>query len=321
MSEQQGHRPTVSVGIPVYNGENYLENAMQSVLDQTMDDLELVVCDNASTDRTPIICQDLAATDPRVRYEPSETNIGASPNYNRVFRLCRGTYFKWLAHDDRILPRYLETTVAALAADPDAVLCNTMVDYIDKDGEVFATYDTVLRDGRAKSPSDRFATLILRSHSCVDCFGLVRRNAMVNSVLQPSFHGGDRVFLAQMALRGPLLRLDEHLMQMREHSARYTRAVASNRARVQWHENTNGRWSLPTLTCYRAFVSLVAQEQLSPAERRRCRRVLASWWLVNWNTARVAVDALDIVAPGMIHTAERVKTKLLGPGAGHFHDR
>ena len=72
--------PRVSIGLPVYNGENYLQDAMRSVLDQTFDDLELIVSDNASTDRSAEIAQDLAAADRRVRYFRNERNLGAAPN-------------------------------------------------------------------------------------------------------------------------------------------------------------------------------------------------------------------------------------------------
>ena len=106
--------PRVSIGIPVYNGENFLEEAIRSVLAQTYQDLELVIADNASSDRTAEIGQDFAASDGRVRYVRNARNLGAAPNYNRVWEQSRGDLFKWLSHDDRILPGYVAATVAAL---------------------------------------------------------------------------------------------------------------------------------------------------------------------------------------------------------------
>ena len=87
-------------------------------------------------------------------------------------------------------------------AAPDAVLCNTAVDYIDERGQVFASYASVLGEAGGERPSERFATMVLRSHSCVDMFGLTRRTALESSLLISSFHGADRALLAQLALHG-----------------------------------------------------------------------------------------------------------------------
>src|SRR6202789_2802935 len=87
--EAAASAPTVSVGMPVYNGETYLEVAISSVLAQSFDDLELIICDNASTDRTAEICQDYAARDPRIRYFRNAQNLGAAPNYNLAFSHAR----------------------------------------------------------------------------------------------------------------------------------------------------------------------------------------------------------------------------------------
>ncbi len=88
--------PRVSIGLPVFNGERYLARAIDSILAQDFRDLELVVCDNASTDRTAEICAAYARRDPRVRYHRNPRNLGAGPNYDRCFHLARGEYFKWI---------------------------------------------------------------------------------------------------------------------------------------------------------------------------------------------------------------------------------
>ena len=311
--------PRVSIGIPVFNGENYLEQAMRSALDQTFDDLELIVADNASTDRTAEIAQDLAAADRRVRYLRNEHNLGAAPNYNRVWEESRGSLFKWLSHDDRIRPDFVARTVAALDAAPDAVLCNGIVDYIDETGTVFANYTSVLGEAGGADPAERFAAMVLRSHSCVDFFGMIRREAMVGSLLHASFHGADRAFLVQMALRGRLLQLPEPLVQMREHRERYTRNHGDARARQLWHNSSRKRGTaLPTLYMYGQYLRLVHDAQLTPAAHQRCLLVLARWWVSNWNAMRVATDAMSLMFPPIVGHAERVKTRLFGPAPGHF---
>src|SRR5262245_582217 len=90
----------VNVGLPVYNGEKYLPNALSRLLEQDFEDFELIVSDNASTDGTQEICRSFAEKDRRVRYFRNETNIGLAANHNRTFELSQGELFKWAAHDD-----------------------------------------------------------------------------------------------------------------------------------------------------------------------------------------------------------------------------
>lgn len=311
--------PLVSIGMPVYNGEAYLADAIESVLSQSMGDVELVISDNASTDGTQAIGQAFASRDSRVRYCRNATNLGAAPNYNRAFALSRGRYFKWLAHDDRLLPDYLARTTAALDARPDAVLCNTAVDVIDHTGKQIGSYASILQHADCPSAAERFAVFVLRPHTGVDVFALMRRTALEGSVLHPSFHGADRALLAQLALRGPMLQLSEPLHQIREHGRRYTRQASSARLRAAWHDATRQRSrQVPILQLYRTYAAVVREAQLDAGERRRCCVALARWWLVNWNTARVAVDLAAMAFPEVIGMAERLKTRLAGRSVGHF---
>jgi glycosyltransferase involved in cell wall biosynthesis len=314
-----GKGPLVSVGLPVYNGENYIAEAIASVLAQTCEDLELIIQDNASTDRTPEICREFLAKDSRVRYYRNPRNLGAAPNYNLAFGLARGRYYKWLAHDDRLLPGYLEAATRALEARPDVVLCNSVVRYIDAEGRYIGLYDSGLGKADIESASKRFASLVLSSHSCVDFFGVIRREAMNRSLLHGSFHGADRAFLAQMALRGRFLQLAEPLVEMREHDNRYTRKQARATERQAWHDaSLRGKITFPAWRLYAEYLKAVRGEDLPAAERARCYAVLAQWWFTNWNAARATVDVLAVLMPGAPAAAERVKTRLFGAAPGHF---
>jgi glycosyltransferase involved in cell wall biosynthesis len=315
--------PIVSVGLPVFNGETFLEVAVSSVLAQTHADFELIICDNASTDRTAEICQDYAARDSRIRYYRNPHNLGAAPNYNLAFSHARGRYFKWLAHDDRITPSYLAKAVRVLDERSDAVLCNSVVSYIDLNGAPIGLYNSGL--GKAESPSaaERFGWMVLRSHSCVDFFGLIRREALQSSLLHGSFHGADRALLAQLALRGRLIQLPAPLVEMREHPNRYTRSQARSADRAAWHDSSlRGKVSFPTWRLYAEYLKMVRKERMLPNERARCYAVLARWWAYNWNVARAGVDVLAVVAPGIPGAAERLKKRLFGAAPGHtFADR
>jgi glycosyltransferase involved in cell wall biosynthesis len=314
--------PLATIGIPVYNGEAYLEEAIRSALAQTASDLEVVISDNASTDRTAEICNDYAQQDSRVRYFRNPRNLGAAPNYNIVCANARGRYFKWLAHDDRILPSYVAKTTRVLEERTDAVLCNSVVAYIDGKGQPIGLYNTRLSQADAPSPSARFSWMVLRSHSCVDFFGMFRRSALAGSLQHGSFHGADRALLAQMALRGRLIQLPAPLVQMREHENRYTRIRRGKDTRAVWHDarlrGLRGRVNFPTWRLYLEYLKMVAGAQLPQDERMRCYATLSGWWVHNWNAARALVDVLAVVAPGMPGMAERLKARLFGAAPGHL---
>src|SRR5262245_39663132 len=119
MSSVAERSPTVSVGLPVFNGENYLAEAIDSILAQTYRDFELIICDNASTDATEKIARGYADTDARVRYHRNVTNIGGARNQTLAMNMARGRYFRLSAHDDKIAPTFLEECVKVLDERPD----------------------------------------------------------------------------------------------------------------------------------------------------------------------------------------------------------
>src|SRR5438128_3187989 len=110
--------PSVSLGLPVFNGEAFLVQVLESILAQTYGDFELIISDNASTDATPDICRVYAARDPRIRYVRNATNVGAARNFNRVFQLSTGEYYKLANADDVCAPTLVERCVAVLDTHP-----------------------------------------------------------------------------------------------------------------------------------------------------------------------------------------------------------
>jgi hypothetical protein len=199
------------------------------------------------------------------------------------------------------------------------VLCNTVVSYIDSAGAPIALYDSGLSGADSFSPSARFAWMVLRSHTCVDFFGLIRREILQDSLLHGSFHGADRALLAQLALRGRMIQLPAPLLAVREHPDRYTRAQRRSTDRAAWHDGESGAHaSLPTWRLYGEYLKLVRRETLTPEERVRCYWVLALWWVRNWNLVRTAVDVLGVALPSAPGQAERLKNRLFGAAPGHL---
>ena len=106
--------PRLTIGLPVYNGEKYVAESIESLLGQSFTDFELVISDNASTDSTGDICRQYEKQDSRVRYFRQPQNIGLAPNHNFVVERASGELFKWAAGDDLYARDLVERCVDAL---------------------------------------------------------------------------------------------------------------------------------------------------------------------------------------------------------------
>ncbi|MGA0072756.1 MAG: glycosyltransferase family 2 protein [Steroidobacteraceae bacterium] len=305
--------PRVGLGMPVYNGERFLARALDSVLAQTLTEWELVICDNASTDGTREICERYAAKDARIRYVRNAENLGAHPNYNLCFRHARGEYFKWVPHDDELHEDYLLRCVAAMDGDSAAILCQTDFEYIDERSATLSVTGEWLEGADSDRSARRFAAVILLPHTCYDVMGLFRREVLAASILLPSFHGADRALLADLALRGRFIHVDEPLLRVRDHRQRYTRAKTRPADRAVWHDTRNrGKVSLPTWRLYATYWGLATKHE----GRWSLAIPLFRWWLVNWNLARAVVDLVATVAPGAVSAAEAFKQRTFSAAPG-----
>lgn len=309
--------PRVGVGMPVYNGERFVAEAIESVLRQTEPDFELVISDNASTDRTADICRGYAAADRRIRYFRNDINQGALPNFNRVFELARGKYFKWAAHDDVLHPDFLRRCVEALEAAPDGALCYTANEYIDEAGTVLGAKAQHVPGSDAPDSAERFAALALRPHDCYGMMGVMRRAFVEQAMPMEGFHGGDRVLLARIALAGRYIEIRDPLLKVRDHAGRYSRAQKSLRNRAAWYDARNsGKLSFPVWRMYGSYWKSISSAPSPKGVRLRARLALLRWWFVNYNAIRMAVDVAGNFAPGLVDAAERVKQSVFSPAPG-----
>lgn len=213
-------KPKVSIGMPVYNGERYVVQAIESILSQTFTDLELIISDNASTDRTREICEGFAARDSRVTFFRQPSNLGPIRNYDAVFQAARGEYFKWAAADDVIEPTFIEKCAHVLDTNPACVLAYPKAKFIDQNGDFFQDYDVKLATDVA-SPARRFNAIATADHKIThnfEIFGLFRK-AMGDLIPpQGGYAGADRVYLARLALYGTFIEVPEILFLSREHA-------------------------------------------------------------------------------------------------------
>ena len=281
------HKPTVSIGMPVYNGAAYLEEALDCILAQTFGDFELIVSDNASTDATEEICRRYAGRDPRVRYHRQPQNLGAAANYDAVYAMSRGRYFRWHAHDDLIAPEYLARTVAVLDDDPECVLADGQALAIGPGGEeLVGLVDSLFTP--SDDPAVRFANWVLPPLSGTwapwranaHFFGLIRRELMERTPLHGDFPGSDDVVLGSILMLGRCRVVPEALLFKRIQPEAYTLAVTDVRDRVAWLSGKRPSW--PVMRNWRVFLGhhdALRRSGLTGRERRDVRRVIlrAMW--------------------------------------------
>ena len=280
--------PRVSIGLPVYNGERYLTEALDSILAQTYTDFEVVISDNGSTDATQEICQRYATRDERVKYHRSDQNMGGTWNFNRVVELSHGELFRWAAHDDVIAPTYLERCVAALDTHPDAVLAHTRVEIIDDNGVSAGYYHGPPMRREADQVHIRFHDAVTYQGRCHLIFGVMRREALLRIPPYGDYGHADGVLLARLILLGPFVQLNEPLQLMREHAgqASTTYGVKGSIDYQAWRA-----WFDPKYTDKIGFPywriigeyarSLIVVPGVPLTERIRC---LGGVWAAAWTT-------------------------------------
>ncbi len=277
----QQQQPLVSIGLPVHNGASYLERAIETILAQDLADLEVIVSDNGSTDATPAIARSYVRTDPRVRFLRCDQNRGAAWNFNRVFKLSSGTYFKWAAHDDEHAPTYLSRCVAALEAHPQAVLSHTETVTIDSDGRRIRPIDESFAvDG--EEPHERWRHLLRYQGGCYHVFGVMRAHVLRQTGLIGPFVASDRVLLAELALHGPFVAVPEPLFLHREHAERSVYRQPDHRSRELWFDPTRPRLSLPMWKLTAELMRTIGRAPLGWSERMRCRLLMSEWVRRHW---------------------------------------
>ncbi|MPQ97966.1 glycosyltransferase [Modestobacter sp. I12A-02628] len=282
--------PLVSIGLPVYNGERYLQQTLATLLDQTAGDFELVVCDNASTDSTPAICARAAAADPRVRYVRNPVNIGLGRNFNRVFALSRGRYFRWAMGDDLVTATNLADCLEVLESRPEVVLAVPGWDLVDATGAVHPDTATLA------VPHSWSADLERRLEQYVDLLGtphaiavmpylsgLVRSEALWRTGLLGSYPSSDDVLLAELAVQGQLAETGRHSLSIRLHAGSAGHGIGTGDHRAV-HRTFFPDAAARSLALWRrrrfpAMLAVLGRADL-PADRRRAlqARYLRACW-------------------------------------------
>lgn len=278
-------RPVVTIGVPVYNRERFIEPTLAALQAQDLTEIEVIVGDNASTDGTRAIAERFARDDSRFTVLPSDVNRGSTWNYNRLLAAARGEFFAWNAADDVILPTHLSACVGLLRDHPEAVMAFSRAEHIDESGAVVRGVDDAALDFLQSSPAARLDVFFRHQAFHAAFGGLYRTRVLRDAGGFDPFFGQDLALGTRMALRAPWVQSQDVTYQLRWHEdqmsklqggdpVRQTRIFTPTHRRPvafpQWYLN------------YRLYAEVMAAP-LSAAERARAiRAVLAGWTIPNW---------------------------------------
>lgn len=271
-------KPRVSIGLPVYNGERYIAEALDSIISQTYTDFELIISDNASTDRTEEICRDYVSRDGRISYHRNETNKGAAWNYNRVFALSQGDYFKWASHDDRCAPTFLERCVEVLDRFPEVMVAYPRTAVIDERGEIIEIKED---DLPLDSPDvvERFSSCLKPMKLCHNViFGLIRRNFLAGTRLIGTYLASDRCLVAELSLYGPFKEVPERLFFRRKHGGN----IGISLKDLQFYRpDARKKFVVPEWKLIGKFLSSIRRSPLAVGTKGRLTAAVLQWAVEN----------------------------------------
>lgn len=168
--------PKVSIGMPVWNGEEFIRQGIELLLGQSMGDFELIISDNVSTDGTQEICEGYAGRDTRVRYYRNDRNTGLQANFARVLDLATAPYFMWGCPDDQWDASYVAKMVDVLESRKAVVLAGSNSASIDQSGALRRHYDnvSVYRAGTTAARAHRLICAPLGGGHATLIYGLMR---------------------------------------------------------------------------------------------------------------------------------------------------
>lgn len=297
LGSQSVSPPRVSIGLPVYNGERYLEEALDALLAQTYTDFEIIISDNCSTDGTATISQRYAEHDPRIRYIRKTQNSGAVENFNSIVALARGKFFKWAAHDDLIEPTYLERCMEVLEADDTVVLCHSDTQLINEQGRrlealesgdhffdeqgriIYLGKDSVSRQFDSPIAHERYKAVVMHTDWVFEIFGVFRRDVLERTGLMEPFYGSDKLLLTRLVMYGRIVLVKEPLFLNRRHASQSMSLMTIDGQEVWVGNDSNQRGLMQRLRRMRGFLSAIALGKVSLRERFACLQVLVGYYV------------------------------------------
>ena len=289
--------PRLSIGLPVYNGERFIRDSIESILSQTFSDFELIISDNGSTDGTESICRMYSTMDKRVRYMRFNHNHGAARNFNVVFSSSTGEFFKWASCDDICGQDYFSECVTALERDSSVVLAFPRTIIISETGDVIGPENSIL-NASSPVPSERFKQLILSKHACFQVFGVARRSALEKTFLIGGYSGSDRVLLAELSLHGRFMEIDKPLFMRRSHPGASCRLYPDPRERTAWFDTSRaGKLNMPVWRMLKEYTLAILRSPICKTEKLLCLKIFTVW--LRKNLRPLVGDLMDAGKKGL----------------------
>jgi glycosyltransferase involved in cell wall biosynthesis len=222
-------KPLVSIGMPVYNGERFIAQALDSLLCQDYDNFELFISDNASNDRTSEICLKYLAKDERIRYHRNERNLGIVKNFNRAFEFSKGKYFMWAGDHDLWHPSFISRLVSVLENDSSVVLAYPRTILIDVHNNPLEIMSDRHIDTRNMSVISRYKYVVRCLGWGNMVYGLIRRDALAKTGNYRNLYFADKEFISELSLRGTIAQADEPLFYRRRNRSEEEQDTAAKR--------------------------------------------------------------------------------------------
>jgi glycosyltransferase involved in cell wall biosynthesis len=202
--------PLVTVGIPVFNGEKSILAALKSISNQSYKNIEIIVSDNCSTDRTAFIVSNYAKENPDVKLIKQEANLGLTNNFNYLASHAKGKYFMWAAHDDTRDPTYIAKCVSKLEASDKYGLCAPRAKVKSNDGEKDTWQSRLPKDLESTNEVKRFKSAV-REFPAVAMYGVYRTSQIRKTSLLPNIIGSDLLFIQDLVLGCAFVEIEEYL--------------------------------------------------------------------------------------------------------------
>lgn len=221
------NQPLVSIGIPTFNRFYYLKEAIQSILSQDYENIEVIISDNCSNDETEAYCSDLALNNAKVTYIRQSTNIGAAKNFEYVLNQASGDFFMWLADDDRCESEFITELMSEFQKDESIVLCASGLKIINEENELIRIKKLdglYLENDWNKVKNTFFEFLPSDNDICYTVYGIFKTNALKQYLNRWSFDclgftvGTEFVLLAYLATLGKIVAIPKILKVYRYHS-------------------------------------------------------------------------------------------------------
>lgn len=202
--------PLVSIGLPVYNGDKFVSQAIESILTQDFEDFELIISDNCSTDKTKEICLHYQRKDKRIRYYRMDENLGLGTNFMHVLGLAQAPFFMWTTYDDLREKSFISTCLSPFYEDPAVALVYTRTRVLDANSNFVRFHQDPFLCNQ-ESPPERFRSLIWGLGMCNAMLGLFRMSVFKKVTSWGKSIFGDTLALAEIALLGKFVQIEEPL--------------------------------------------------------------------------------------------------------------